>query len=96
MEFTHTVFPEPVAPAIKRCGISVKSAITGCPDISLPKAKVNFDCKAPFMLMARPLLYRKETQCLQKASDPEHEILLKNNGRDIFCSPRCLFIGDRA
>ncbi len=29
--FTHTDFPDPVAPAISRCGIFARSAITGLP-----------------------------------------------------------------
>ena len=35
---THTDLPEPVAPAINRCGIRVRSATTGSPDTSRPKA----------------------------------------------------------
>ena len=34
----QTDFPEPVVPAIKRCGIEAKSPIIGNPDIFLPKA----------------------------------------------------------
>ena len=41
--FTHTVFPEPVAPAIKRCGIVAKSAIRGSPPKSFPNANFNFE-----------------------------------------------------
>ena len=38
MVFTHTDLPEPVAPAISRCGIFARSAITGRPSRSLPSA----------------------------------------------------------
>ena len=34
----QTDFPEPVVPAIKRCGIDDKSPTTGIPEILLPKA----------------------------------------------------------
>ena len=37
--FIHTLFPEPVAPAIKRCGIVDKSATTAFPSILFPKAQ---------------------------------------------------------
>ena len=36
--FTHTDFPEPVAPAMSRCGIFARSAMTGFPSRSLPSA----------------------------------------------------------
>ncbi len=38
MPFMHTLLPEPVAPAISRCGISARSAIIGFPYTSLPNA----------------------------------------------------------
>ena len=38
MEFRQTDLPEPVAPAMSRWGISIKSAMTGSPAISLPRA----------------------------------------------------------
>ena len=34
----QTDFPEPVVPAIKRCGIEARSPIIGNPEIFLPKA----------------------------------------------------------
>jgi len=40
---TQTVFPAPVVPAIKRCGISPRSATIGWPEMSLPIASINFD-----------------------------------------------------
>ena len=39
----HTLFPDPVAPAISMCGILARSAITGNPPISLPTAKAKFE-----------------------------------------------------
>ena len=39
----QTDLPEPVAPAINRCGILAISAITGCPAISFPTAKVSLE-----------------------------------------------------
>ena len=36
--FTHTDLPEPVAPAMSRCGIFARSAMTGFPSRSLPSA----------------------------------------------------------
>ncbi len=36
--FTQTDFPEPVAPAMSRCGIFARSAMTGLPSRSLPSA----------------------------------------------------------
>ena len=40
-ELMHTDFPEPVVPAIRRCGILLRSATTGLPLMSLPSASVN-------------------------------------------------------
>jgi hypothetical protein len=34
----QTDFPDPVVPAIRRCGIEAKSPIIGMPDIFLPRA----------------------------------------------------------
>ena len=34
----HTDLPEPVVPAINRCGIELKSPISGAPDIFFPNA----------------------------------------------------------
>ena len=42
MVFIATDFPEPVVPAIKRCGIFAKLATTGSPPISLPRARGSF------------------------------------------------------
>lgn len=39
----HTLFPDPVAPAIRRCGISFRFAITLRPEMSFPTAKLIFD-----------------------------------------------------
>jgi len=36
--FTQTDLPEPVAPAISRCGIFARSVTTGCPSRSFPSA----------------------------------------------------------
>ena len=36
--FIQTDFPDPVVPAINKCGIDVKSPITGIPDIFFPSA----------------------------------------------------------
>ena len=38
----QTDFPEPVVPAINKCGIEVKSLITGKPDIFFPRAIGSF------------------------------------------------------
>ena len=37
-----TDLPEPVVPATSRCGMRVKSAITGSPPISLPNISGSF------------------------------------------------------
>ena len=37
--FVITDLPEPVVPAMRRCGILARLAITGLPEISLPTAK---------------------------------------------------------
>ena len=34
----HTDLPDPVVPAINKCGIELKSPIIGAPDIFLPNA----------------------------------------------------------
>ena len=39
MVLIATDFPEPVVPAISKCGILARLATTGSPPISLPKAK---------------------------------------------------------
>ena len=36
--FIHTDFPDPVVPAISKCGIEVKSPIIGFPEILFPNA----------------------------------------------------------
>ena len=43
MLLMQTDFPEPVEPAISRCGIDLRSATIGLPLISLPTAKVILD-----------------------------------------------------
>ena len=37
----QTDFPEPVVPAINKCGIEAKSPTIGIPDIFLPRATGN-------------------------------------------------------
>ena len=39
----HTDFPEPVVPAINKCGIWVKSNVAISPLVVFPSARVNFD-----------------------------------------------------
>ena len=51
--FTHTVLPEPVAPAIRRCGIEARSAITGVPAMSLPSASFNLDLGSLYSFESR-------------------------------------------
>ena len=41
--FRATDLPEPVVPAISRCGMRPKSATIGWPPMSLPSASVNGD-----------------------------------------------------
>ena len=41
--FMQTDLPDPVVPAIKRCGICAKSKVAISPFVDLPMAKVNFD-----------------------------------------------------
>ena len=41
--FIATLLPEPVLPAINKCGIFPKSSTTGRPETSNPKANPNFD-----------------------------------------------------
>ena len=41
MVLSATDLPEPVVPAISRCGIFARSAITGSPPIVLPSASVS-------------------------------------------------------
>ena len=36
--FIQTDFPDPVVPAINRCGIDVRSPTTGAPEILFPSA----------------------------------------------------------
>ena len=43
MALMPTDLPEPVVPATSKCGILAKSATTGRPTMSLPKAKVSKD-----------------------------------------------------
>ncbi len=44
IEVIHTLFPEPVVPAIKICGIVPRSAATGSPETSRPRAIASEDC----------------------------------------------------
>jgi len=46
MAFMATDLPEPVVPAISKCGIFARSATTGCPAISLPSANVSGDARS--------------------------------------------------
>ncbi len=39
MALTHTDLPEPVVPAISRCGMAVRSAATAWPETSCPSAR---------------------------------------------------------
>ena len=43
MAWRHTLFPVPVAPAIRRWGILVRSVTTGRPEMSFPRARVSLD-----------------------------------------------------
>ena len=43
MALMATLLPEPVDPAISRCGIPFRSAVTMRPLMSLPSAIVSFD-----------------------------------------------------
>ncbi len=43
--FKHTLFPEPVAPATRRCGILARSVTKGAPVMSFPRAMVNLCCE---------------------------------------------------
>ena len=43
MALTHTDLPEPVVPAISRCGICVKSAEIGRPSTDMPSAIASGD-----------------------------------------------------
>ena len=43
MAFNPTLFPEPVEPAIKRCGIVARSCATGSPILSFPITIINFE-----------------------------------------------------
>ena len=42
MVLIQTDFPDPVVPAIRRCGMAAKSPIIGFPEIFLPSAIGNF------------------------------------------------------
>ena len=42
MVLIQTDFPEPVVPAINKCGMEAKSPIRGIPEIFFPKAIGNF------------------------------------------------------
>ena len=42
-EFMHTDLPEPVVPAMSRCGSFEMFPTTACPAMSLPIAKLSFD-----------------------------------------------------
>ena len=39
MLFRPTLFPVPVAPAMRRCGMRARSVTTGCPTMSCPRAR---------------------------------------------------------
>ena len=41
MALTHTLLPDPVAPAMRRCGILARSALNGWPATSWPRAKAS-------------------------------------------------------
>ncbi len=41
MALTHTLLPDPVAPAMRTCGILARSALNGCPATSWPRAKAS-------------------------------------------------------
>ena len=43
MVLMATDLPDPVVPAISKCGIRARSAMTGVPPISLPSTKDSFD-----------------------------------------------------
>ena len=51
---TQTLLPEPVAPAMSRCGIFDRSALEGCPATSWPSAKASFErlATSPWMRLA--------------------------------------------
>ena len=54
----QTDFPEPVVPAIKRCGIFDKSKVAISPDVVLPTARANFDsAEANFSELIMDLKY---------------------------------------
>ena len=40
-EFIHTDFPEPVEPAMSKCGIFARSAVIISPEISFPRTTVS-------------------------------------------------------
>jgi len=43
MALTHTDLPEPVVPAMSRCGMAVRSAATGVPSTPRPRARRSLD-----------------------------------------------------
>ena len=53
MELIITLLPEPVEPAISRCGMASRSATAMRPLMSLPSASVSFDFDADELLGLR-------------------------------------------
>ena len=61
MELRQTLFPEPVAPAMRRWGMRAKSAITGWPETSRPRAMVKGELSFAFWKASDSITPRKAT-----------------------------------
>ena len=59
MEFTQTDLPEPVVPAISKCGILAMSVTTISPEISLPSTAVSL--LLAFLNLSESISSRMET-----------------------------------
>ena len=70
---THTLLPDPVAPAISRCGIFDRSALNGCPATSWPSAKASLLLRARLskFVRAEHLLERDQVEGAVRDLDPD-------------------------
>ena len=67
-----TDLPDPVVPAISKCGIRAKSAITGTPPMSLPSAKASFPGWLAHSLLASSSLRKTVSRFAFGTLDPDH------------------------
>ena len=68
--FRPTDLPEPVVPATSRCGILPRSAITGLPEMSLPRARVSGEAASSNMREPTTSVRRIISRCSLGISMP--------------------------